>query len=550
MKIGSSRKIKTLASALLTTLVICSILSIFVLYYLSLIDQQSYLNTRSQTWNMAISVSEAGVEDGLQQLNNAFPNMNTDGWTYNGSSYYWKSNSLPDGNGYTSYIIITNSLNPVVVARAYVNMPPTYAKKATSSLLATVGFSSPNTPADPVTRAIQVTCAKKSLFQVAMVAKQNIDLNGNGITTDSFDSSMPGIKSNPMGMYDSSKAGSKGDIATNLGVIDSIAGGNAKVFGHAHTGPGSPSTALQIGPNGYVGSMTDQSVVGAGAVDPGWWLPDSNFTFPDTTMPNYAAWTTLPVTGGVLVVTAPVLVTNTYTATPTYPTQPTVSGVTTNCIPGVYNIDKFFLPAPGTYCGTITTNGNKYSFYTSLGLTYNYALYDTNMVTTTNKYDNILWGNAGYTNYYVANSLSGSTIVVGPNVVLALPNGLNMSGGSDQFTVSSGSSVIVYSGGNSCTIGGNGVVNQSGYAGNFVLYAAPSVTSFSFSGNGTFSGVLVAPNAAITMNGGGSGNQDFCGCVIANSVTMNGHFNFHYDEALAGANKNGRFLITAWNEIK
>jgi hypothetical protein len=36
---------------------------------------------------------------------------------------------------------------------------------------------------------------------------------------------------------------------------------------------------------------------------------------------------------------------------------------------------------------------------------------------------------------------------------------------------------------------------------------------------------------------------------MMNSVTMNGHFSFHYDEALARKFPNPRLLITAWNEI-
>jgi hypothetical protein len=31
---------------------------------------------------------------------------------------------------------------------------------------------------------------------------------------------------------------------------------------------------------------------------------------------------------------------------------------------------------------------------------------------------------------------------------------------------------------------------------------------------------------------------------------MNGHFSFHYDAALAGINKRGRFIIFSWNEVK
>src|ERR1051326_1743851 len=114
MKTRLTGKTKQLASAMLTALVICSILSLFVMYYLSLIEQQSLLSARSQTWNMAIAVSEAGIEEGLQQVNTAYPDMNTDGWTYDGSTCYWKSNMLADGNSYMSYIYITNGLNPTV----------------------------------------------------------------------------------------------------------------------------------------------------------------------------------------------------------------------------------------------------------------------------------------------------------------------------------------------------------------------------------------------------------------------------------------------------
>src|SRR5438270_133693 len=113
MTIPLTRKTWQAASALITTLFICSILSIFVMYYLSLVDQQSYLSSRSQVWNMAIAISEAGIEDGLEQLNsnNNYPNLAGDGWSYDGSSYS-RSNSLPDGNSYVVYIYTTNLMNP------------------------------------------------------------------------------------------------------------------------------------------------------------------------------------------------------------------------------------------------------------------------------------------------------------------------------------------------------------------------------------------------------------------------------------------------------
>src|SRR5215831_15180282 len=137
MKPRLSHKTKEMASSLLTTLVICSILSMFVMYYLSLIDQQSYLSSRSQVWNMAIAISEAGIEDGLQEINsnNNYPNLNGDGWS--GSNSVWaRTNSLPDGNSYVVTVITTNTQLPVVVCRASVYTIPKYGRNASSSFFA------------------------------------------------------------------------------------------------------------------------------------------------------------------------------------------------------------------------------------------------------------------------------------------------------------------------------------------------------------------------------------------------------------------------------
>jgi hypothetical protein len=117
------------------------------------------------------------------------------------------------------------------------------------------------------------------------------------------------------------------------------------------------------------------------------------------------------------------------------------------------------------------------------------------------------------------------------------------------MTVDSGGSLKLYSGGTSFTIGGNGVLNKTGYAANFMAYAAPTVTDFTLNGNGEFTGVLIAPNANTRMNGGGNAYEDFIGALMVNSVVMNGHFKFHYDEALSRMGGTGRFLITSWNEI-
>jgi hypothetical protein len=579
MKINVFKRMKQRASALLTALVICSIFSLFVVYYLSLIEQQNVLNTRSQTWNMAIAITEAGVEEGLENLNDNGNNLAQAPWSFLGGSTYYRSNTLPDGSSYT--VFITNSTpNPVVVARAYVqpNSFLSVAQNFSAGFFAAAGVSTtPNT----VTRAVRVNCARTSLFRAPLVAKRNINLNGNNIMTDSFNSCDPSKSVN--GQYAPGIAGDHGDIASNLGVIDSISGGNANIYGVAHTGTndfGQPT--VSIGPNGAVGSHAWQA--NNKGLEDGWVLEDANFTFPDTTFPTTSGYMT--ATGGVLVVTSnavtssanssttyPVsaptgsVTTNvTFSVSQTYP-SPAVSGTTTNYT--AYK-DQPTAPLPGTYVvGTlnISGGGTKYSYtgisYNVPNTSFSWMTYTTNLVYLTNTYDNIFWGTSdiGATNFYVANSVSGKTAVIGDNVVLAVTSGLNMSG-SDSIelmpcanvvggpgSAPPGANVVIYSGGTSCAINGNGVINQPGYAADFILYCAPTVTSFSLGGNAGFNGVLVAPSVDLTLNGSGSTPIDFIGAAMVNSATLNGHFKFHYDECLSNYKNNPRYLITAWNEI-
>jgi hypothetical protein len=61
--------------------------------------------------------------------------------------------------------------------------------------------------------------------------------------------------------------------------------------------------------------------------------------------------------------------------------------------------------------------------------------------------------------------------------------------------------------------------------------------------------VLYAPQADLKLNGGGNDIIDFIGSLVVNSATLNGHYSFHYDEALKSHNSNARYLVTSWNEI-
>jgi hypothetical protein len=103
--------------------------------------------------------------------------------------------------------------------------------------------------------------------------------------------------------------------------------------------------------------------------------------------------------------------------------------------------------------------------------------------------------------------------------------------------------------GSSAKIAGKGVINPNSDATSFFYYGLPTNTSLDITGNGTFTGVIYAPQADMFLRGSGSAIQDFTGASITDSVTMNGHFNFHYDENLGRSGAPRGFLITSWNEL-
>ena len=403
------------------------------------------------------------------------------------------------------------TLVPEITSRSYINLPA-LAAAPSRTMFAAVGL--PSGGSATVSRTVRVTCSRNptTLFTAAMVSKHAIDLKGNGVAADSFDSSDPAKSTN--GKYDATKyTGNFGDVAT----IDSLIVGvqNANIYGKLHTGP---AGGYALGPQGGVGTHAWQAANGGG-LQPGYFLQDANFTFPDTTTPDTSGYLT---------------------------PQPLNIVFPTNSVIPTFHTENHAWQLPNPIPSGLVTN------FTSNGKTvtgYSWTTFVTNTLYVTNRlYDNVLEANGKY----VSSGLHGTTIVRGTNVQLVLPSGLT---GNEKlffdYTDNANPGLTVYAGGTSASISGNQYVNPSGFAGSLLIYCAPTVTSFTLNGNGQFTGVLVAPNADLAMNGGGNSDQDFCGSLMVNSVRLNGHFKFHWDEALGRMNSgnNARYLVQSWNEI-
>lgn len=164
-------------------------------------------------------------------------------------------------------------------------------------------------------------------------------------------------------------------------------------------------------------------------------------------------------------------------------------------------------------------------------------------------------GSSGY--QYVASSsgnyqiagLTGSLWVKSNVTAVILIDGNISLTGQDKIQIDPGGSLQIYMKGTAAKIAGNGVVNQSGSATNFFYWGLPTNTELTVSGNGAFKGVIYAPQANFTMNGGGNNTEDIVGASVSNTATINGHFQFHYDENIGRLNLARGYVVISWDEL-
>ena len=194
---------------------------------------------------------------------------------------------------------------------------------------------------------------------------------------------------------------------------------------------------------------------------------------------------------------------------------------------------------------TTKTRGVTSTVYTT-NFTYTQFAFNTNSLstnTTTTPYDHIL--DTG--DYYLSGIANGEQMLVRGNARLWVAGSIAMQG-SSQITIANTGTLQVWVGGE-VDIKGNGVVNSTSDATHLALYGLPTCTSISLGGNAAWTGTIYAPQADFKSGGGGSDNYDVVGAVIVNTVSMNGHFEFHYDENLGRNGPSGTFVISSWVEL-
>ncbi len=276
IRTGSHKSIQ--GSALAVTLLTCGVLGLLMGSYLYLVQGQRQSVARSQSWNQAIVVAEAGIDEALALMNSGIVGNNFAVFPWKnagGGNYTNRPSPYQFGDSYYAVTINTSGTNPVVTSTSYVPAPISKTM---------------------ISRTVRVQAKPRATFPVKgpMIVEQTFDSNGSNVGTDSFNSTL--------GPYNPATAGTNGDVVSLTTNANSLMIGNGKINGTVRTPPGgtagSSGTTATIGSSGKVGDTAwiNGSTPGfeAGHFKDDFTMSD----FPDATLPTVAAWYT-PVSGTV-----------------------------------------------------------------------------------------------------------------------------------------------------------------------------------------------------------------------------------------------------------
>jgi hypothetical protein len=136
--------------------------------------------------------------------------------------------------------------------------------------------------------------------------------------------------------------------------------------------------------------------------------------------------------------------------------------------------------------------------------------------------------------------VGGKAMVVTGQAVLYINGDFDIEG-NGLIYIAPGASLELYLAGTG-KLGGNGILNATGYAMNLSIKGLNSCQSLSYSGTSQLIGTVNAPHADFEF----AGTTDAVGAFLARTVSIGGNAGVHYDERLSSE---GIFAATSWIEI-
>lgn len=239
---------------LLVCLFTTAALGVVLVGYLQLGQSNEKFTARSQAWNLALPVAEAGVEEALTQLNNTKINgasLVSNGWSKNGgggnSSGKGNGKGNGNGNGNAAYIR-SRTVSPESYYDVGIDVSGTKNKDAT---ITSTGFVRAPNATNYISRTVTGTFSRTNfIFAKAIIAKKHIRI-GKGSLVDSFDSTSSTYSTK--GAYDATKRKAGGSVATVSEKKNGIKIEDTKVYGDASVADGGN---VEFKGNGTLGDPT------------------------------------------------------------------------------------------------------------------------------------------------------------------------------------------------------------------------------------------------------------------------------------------------------
>ena len=243
-------------SVLIVALLVAALLALVLGGYLGLNLGTARLSQRTFDRGAAFHLAEAGLEEGL--------------WTYNrvlaGDPQSWAGWQVADGAAWRRFDGFTLAAATTGSIKVYAQ-PVSPAPDGRPLVVALASVQSPG--GAPVTRMLEVSLRRRSLFSAGIVARESLVFRGRNTTFDSWDSDPDQNPATPPVPYSETVRLDTGIIATGAAQAEDLTLGQAQIHGYFITRDLSPSVSGLgfIGPFGVTAGSIESSRVGLGYND-------------------------------------------------------------------------------------------------------------------------------------------------------------------------------------------------------------------------------------------------------------------------------------------
>lgn len=145
---------------------------------------------------------------------------------------------------------------------------------------------------------------------------------------------------------------------------------------------------------------------------------------------------------------------------------------------------------------------------------------------------------------------SSSPLYIEGDTTIVMTGEMRLSG-NGSIQVALGATLKIYTD-DDVDLAGNGILNLSSKPEQLLIFGTNKDSDdqvINVRGNGFLSAAVYAPNADVTLNGGGTSGRVY-GAVAAKDAKLTGNSHFSYDEALADYNLGtGGYVVDEWVEL-